>query len=57
MGGKNTNNNIPIIPNEMQQPMNEIKAEPVQEVPIIPEDHHALSLGQHNVIVQPQSNG
>ncbi|XP_076077543.1 uncharacterized protein LOC143048009 isoform X3 [Mytilus galloprovincialis] len=49
MGGRD--DRIPMDPDHLEQPMDNLGPvpEPVQEVPIIPEDHHAISLGQHTL--------
>ncbi|XP_052089007.1 uncharacterized protein LOC127725776 isoform X2 [Mytilus californianus] len=49
MGGRDER--VPMNPDHLEQPMDNVDPvpEPVQEVPIIPEDHHAISLGQHTL--------
>lgn len=49
MGGRD--DRVPMDPDHLEQPMDNADPvpEPVQEVPIIPEDHHASSLGQHTL--------
>ncbi|XP_063404820.1 uncharacterized protein LOC134688247 isoform X2 [Mytilus trossulus] len=49
MGGRD--DRIPMDPDHLEQSMDNLGPvpEPVQEVPIIPEDQHAISLGQHTL--------
>lgn len=45
LGGRGDNMVPPAMEQVQQQEV--VPMEPVQEMPIIPQDHHAMSLGQH----------